>query len=160
MEESERQQKTDEGITEKASCNNCKFYHYLRADAIVLCENELNRQEYHGGHYMQVVDDFCCSNFKHKQKGLKMIENGQETAISKTVYTMKKQSARMEWELNRLKTEKKLKHQSEIIKMQRCFDEILMWSRDQGLWLDFAESEQMFAIYAEEKGLFYYESSL
>lgn len=51
---------------ESRTCESCKFYNYDRIDAIALCENEDNLQEYLHDSKMQITSDFGCN--KHEKK--------------------------------------------------------------------------------------------
>lgn len=51
---------------ENRSCGNCKYNYYDREDAILMCTNEDNNQEYLHNSKMQITLDFYCNKWENK----------------------------------------------------------------------------------------------
>ena len=51
---------------ENRSCGNCKYNYYDKEDAILMCTNEDNNQEYLHNSKMQITLDFYCNKWENK----------------------------------------------------------------------------------------------
>ncbi|MCT7908754.1 hypothetical protein N5915_04210 [Arcobacter lacus] len=65
--------KLDEAIKEleelqSRSCGNCKYNYYDKEDAILMCTNEDNNQEYLHNSKMQITLDFSCNKWEVKNE--------------------------------------------------------------------------------------------
>ena len=50
------------------SCGNCKYNYYDKEDAILMCTNEDNNQEYLHNSKMQITLDFSCNKWEVKNE--------------------------------------------------------------------------------------------